>query len=128
RFLTYRWPGNIRELENVVERIVVCAAGTEVGIADLPEFLQLEPNPVEAINLDLPPNGIRLADLEREVLLRALQHCNWNQSMAARRLGLSRKTLNYRVQKHKLLKDAPLKIVGDPSNVVEINSRLKMCR
>src|SRR5262249_21759205 len=89
RFLAYHWPGNIRELENVVERIVVCTPGSEVGIADLPEFLQPEPNPVDAINLDLPSNGICFRGLEKEVLLRALQQCNWNQSMAARYLGMS---------------------------------------
>jgi len=124
RFLAYQWPGNIRELENVVERIVICTPSREVAIADLPEFLQPEPNPVEAINLDLPPSGICLHGLEKEVLLRALQQCNWNQSMAARYLGLSRKTFVYRVHKHQLLKDAPLRTVGGRSNVVEMTRKI----
>ena len=124
RFLAYQWPGNIRELENVVERIVICTPLSEVAIADLPEFLQPEPNPVEAINLDLPPSGICMRGLEKEVLLRALQQCNWNQSMAARHLGLSRKTLAYRVHKHKLLEHAPIRTAGRQSNVVEMTRKV----
>jgi DNA-binding NtrC family response regulator len=127
RFLMYGWPGNVRELENVVERIVVLARDTEIGVADLPQFLQSDPNPVEAIRLDLPPNGIRFGGLEKEVLLRALEQNNWNQSMAARYLSMSRKTLAYRMKKHNLLGRAPLSIVRDQLNVVEMSSRTKVC-
>jgi two-component system NtrC family response regulator len=128
RFLAYRWPGNIRELENVVERIVILTRDSEVRIADLPPFLQPEPNPVEAIRLDLPPNGIRFGGLEREVLLRALEQSNWNQSMAARYLGMSRKTLTYRMKKHHLLRRPPLTVVPDRLNVVEMSSRPHVCK
>jgi two-component system, NtrC family, response regulator AtoC len=120
RFLAYRWPGNIRELENIVERIVVLTSGSEVSLGDLPALLQAEPTPLDAISLDLPPNGISLGDVERELLCRALQECNWNQSRAARYLGLSRRTLIYRMQKYNLAGRAPLCIVGNRSNVVEI--------
>ena len=128
RFLVYRWPGNIRELQNVVERIVVLTRDSEIGIADLPESLQPDPNPVEAINLDLPPNGIRFGGLEKEVLLRALEQFNWNQSLAARYLSLSRKTLAYRMKKYSLLRRAPLTVVRDRSKVVEMGSRPSLCK
>jgi len=102
RFLAYRWPGNVRELENIVERLVVLSDSPDLGVVDLPEFLQPEPSPVEAINLDLPPNGISFGGLEKEVLLRTLHQFDWNQSKAARYLGLTRKTLAYRAQKYDL--------------------------
>ena len=54
RFSAYRWPGNIRELENTIERIVVLTQGREVAINDLPSFLQHQPASLEAIRLDLP--------------------------------------------------------------------------
>ena len=121
RFLVYRWPGNVRELENLVERIVVLTRESEVGIADLPQFLQPDPNPVEAISLDLPPNGICFGGLEKEVILQALEQSNWNQSMAARYLGMTRKTFAYRMKKYHLLRRSPLGRVRDRSNVVEMS-------
>jgi DNA-binding NtrC family response regulator len=102
RFSAHRWPGNIRELQNTVERIVVLAHGSEIRLSDLPPFLQSDPVPLEVIQLNLPPKGISLGGIEKEVLLRALQKCNWNQSRAARYLALSRKTLIYRMRKYNL--------------------------
>jgi len=128
RFLVYRWPGNIRELQNVIERIVVLTRETEVGIADLPDFLQPEPNPVEALQLALPPNGICFGGLEKEVLLRALEQSNWNQSTAARYLGMSRKTLVYRMHKYNLLRPSPMLVERGRSNVVEMSSRSSLCK
>jgi len=128
RFLVYRWPGNIRELENIIERIVVLTHGSEVGIADLPDFLQPDPNPVDAIQLDFPPNGICFGGLEKEMLLRALGQSNWNQSMAARYLGMSRKTLVYRMRKYNLLRPSPMIVLRDRSNVVEMSSRSNVCK
>ena len=118
RFLACRWPGNVRELENVIERLVVLADSPDVGVSDLPEFLQPEPSPLEAINLDLPPNGICFGGLEKEVLLRTLQHCDWNQSKAARYLSLTRKTLAYRIQKYDLFRKMA-NVVRDDANVSE---------
>ena len=60
-------------IENIVERIVILTCDDEVGIADLPHFLQAEPNPVEAIRLDLPPNGIASAALRKRC---SFEHCN----------------------------------------------------
>ena len=128
RFLAYRWPGNVRELENLVERIVVLSRESEVTIADLPPFLQADPNPVEAISLDLPPNGICFGGLEKEVILQALEQSNWNQTMAARYLGMTRKTLAYRVKKHHLFRRSPLSLIPEHSNVVEMSRRSNLSK
>jgi DNA-binding NtrC family response regulator len=83
----HSWPGNIRELENVIERAVIMADGDEIGLEDLPSDLlgsrAEEPRqPME-----------ELKDMERELLLRTLRECRWNRSRAAKKLGIGRRTL-----------------------------------
>jgi len=99
-FVRYRWPGNVRELENVVERIVVLARGSDITIDDLPHFLRHEKGGIDALEIDLPPQGISLEAIEKELILKALHKCDWNQTHAARYLDISRKTLLYRIEKH----------------------------
>jgi DNA-binding NtrC family response regulator len=114
-FCAYRWPGNVRELENVVERLVVLAVGDEITFSDLPDFLRCQAPGQEAIQFDLPPQGISLEGVERELLLRALQKFDWNQTQAARYLDISRRTLIYRMEKHDLRKDGPPVADGVPT-------------
>lgn len=104
-FCAYRWPGNVRELENVVERLVVLAPGDEITVADLPDFLRRERPALEAIQLELPPQGISLEAVEKELILRALQKFGWNQTKAAEYLDISRKVLIYRMEKFGLRKE-----------------------
>lgn len=104
-FTSYRWPGNVRELENVVERLVVLSPGDQITLEDLPDFLRRSRSTVEELRLDLPPQGISLETVEKELILRALEKFNWNQSQAARYLDLSRKTLIYRMDKFKLRRE-----------------------
>jgi two-component system NtrC family response regulator len=102
----YRWPGNVRELENVVERVVVLSAGEEVSFADLPAEIAGEVPLRNTFALHLPEEGISLEAVERELLLRALEKFNWNQTHAARYLDISRRTLMYRMEKHGLVRQA----------------------
>jgi two-component system NtrC family response regulator len=99
-FVRYRWPGNVRELENAVERVVVLTRGDEVTLHDLPEFLREERAGVDALEIGLPPQGISLEAIEKELILKALEKCDWNQTHAARYLDISRKTLIYRMERH----------------------------
>ena len=99
-FTHYRWPGNVRELENVVERMIVLARCNEITVQDLPEFLRHQPTGMEALEIDLPPQGISLEAIEKELILKALEKCDWNQTHAARYLDISRKTLIYRMERH----------------------------
>jgi DNA-binding NtrC family response regulator len=105
-FQHYRWPGNVRELENIVERLVVLARGDEITLADLPGALRQQRPPLEALQIDLPPEGISVEAVEKDLILRALEKCNWNQTHAARYLDLSRKALIYRMEKFGLRKPA----------------------
>jgi len=106
-FCGYRWPGNVRELENAIERLVVLAVGDEITFNDLPESLRQHGPTQDAILLDLPPQGISLEGVERELLLRALQKFDWNQTQAARYLDISRRAVIYRMEKFNLRKEAP---------------------
>ena len=99
-FTRYRWPGNVRELQNVLERIAVLARGNEITIHDLPEFLRQERAAVDALEIDLQPQGVSLEAIEKELILKALEKCHWNQTHAARYLDISRKTLIYRMERH----------------------------
>jgi DNA-binding NtrC family response regulator len=104
-FSAYTWPGNVRELENIIERIVVLSRGDEITLNDLPDFLQRERPPMEELHLDLPAHGISLEAVEKELIVRALEKFNWNQTHAAQYLDLSRKTLIYRMEKFGLRRD-----------------------
>ena len=105
RFTGYRWPGNVREMENVVERLVVLADGDFVRFSDLPDFLRGEPDPKNTLQLKLPPEGISLESVEKELILMALRKFSWNQSRAAQYLDISRKTLIYRIEKFGLRRE-----------------------
>jgi len=105
-FSVYTWPGNVRELENIIERIVVLARGDEITLNDLPDFLRRERPAVESLHLDLPPHGISLEAVEKELIMRALEKFNGNQTHAAQYLDISRKTLIYRMEKFGLRKEA----------------------
>ena len=99
-FQDYRWPGNVRELENVIERIVVLARGDEITLRDLPDFLQRERLAIDMLQLELPTRGISLEGVEKELIIRALEKFDGNQTHAAKYLDISRKALRYRMEKH----------------------------
>ncbi len=99
-FSNYRWPGNIRELENIIERLIVLTPGNEITVSHLPAFLRREHASVDTLNIDLPSQGISLEAIEKELILKALEKFNWNQTHAAKYLDISRKALIYRMEKH----------------------------
>ena len=103
-FSNYDWPGNIRELENVIERLVVLAVEDKISADDLPEFLKRGSTLADLIRLDLSPQGISLEAIEKDLIIKALKKFNWNQTQAARYLDISRRTLNYRMEKHRIRK------------------------
>lgn len=102
----YDWPGNVRELENVIEHAVVLGPSDVIRIEDLPAHIRQATSRVTSISLKLPDEGIDLEEVEKEILLQALEKNQWNQSRAARYLNLSRKTLIYRMEKFGLAEAA----------------------
>lgn len=105
RLTAYRWPGNVRQLENVLERLLVLSASDLIVEEDLPEDLQLASTSSSLIWLSLPDEGVSLEAIERELISRALERFDGNQTHAARFLDISRRTLIYRMEKHGLTSD-----------------------
>jgi DNA-binding NtrC family response regulator len=95
----YHWPGNIRELENTMERAVLLSEGDMITSEDLNLFFAHESTIGEEERLKLPNAGIRLEDAERDLILQALERCGWVQKDAARLLGVSSRALNYKIKR-----------------------------
>ena len=98
----YKWPGNIRELRNLCERLSILLAGRVIEPENLPYEFGNSRNGVEKSNFTLPTLGVQLDDLEADLIYQALTRTNGNRSKSARLLGISRDTLLYRIQKHGL--------------------------
>ena len=86
----YGWPGNVRELRNMVERAVLLAEGKRLEVKD---FGALKTGHIAADGFELPPGGVNLEELEKELVVQALRRAGGNQTKAAERLGLSRRAL-----------------------------------
>ena len=110
----YAWPGNIRQLENIVERMVLLAGSELLTMHDLPRELRDQSRDdqagIDTVRDDAPmPDGNlkdivreRTQALERDLILRALQEDDWNVTHAARRLGISRKGLQLKMKDYDL--------------------------
>jgi DNA-binding NtrC family response regulator len=105
---SYRWPGNVRELENLVERLLIMRGGDTITLDDLPDKICTGGTaPVTTPSLgnviNLPEEGYSLEQLEREVVVEALERNGWNQTAAAKFLRIPRHTLIYRMEKYGIL-------------------------
>jgi two-component system, NtrC family, response regulator AtoC len=92
----YSWPGNVRELRAVIERAVLLADGELLHLAD---FAPAVTNRHSGAEMDLPPSGVNLERLERNLVIQALQRTGGNQTRAATLLGLNRDQVRYRIEK-----------------------------
>jgi DNA-binding NtrC family response regulator len=100
--LRYPYPGNVRELENIIERAVVLCRGEVITTQDLPyHFQEGKSEPSESLRRDssLPES---LEEIEKDLILKALRQYQWVQTKAAESLGISERVLRYKIKKYKI--------------------------
>ena len=98
----YDWPGNIRELQNAIERPLIVCQSNEIQPVHLPKELLDSIEETSEPIINLPEGGFSLEELEKHLFIKALEKHNYNQTKAAKYLGISRPTLLYRMNKHGL--------------------------
>jgi two-component system response regulator AtoC len=96
----YRWPGNVRELRNAVERAMLLAEGEWLTADDFANLSAGE----HSFAFRLPPGGVVLEDVERQLLIQALERCGGNQTRAGLLLGINRDQVRYRIEKFGLIR------------------------
>jgi DNA-binding NtrC family response regulator len=101
-FSEYPWPGNVRQLENAMERIVLLSDDLKVTFEALPEFLRQTRTVDEVLPMTLPDAGLDVEAVEKQLILQALQKFGGNQTRAAHFLSMSRRAFSYRLKKHGL--------------------------
>src|SRR5437868_3136882 len=95
----YGWPGTVRQLESAIERAILLCEGNEIEVEDLPVEIRQEGTSAADFNFKLPPEGISFDEVERSLITQAMEQTNWNITRAAKLLGLSFRTLQYRLEK-----------------------------
>ena len=102
----YSFPGNVRELENIIERAVALATGPTIGLGDLPREVSGATSLPTPSLVGLPDEGCNLDDvlgeIERRMVLQALERSGGVRTQAAKLLGVTLRSLRYRLQKHAL--------------------------
>jgi DNA-binding NtrC family response regulator len=93
----YRWPGNVRELRTAIEHAVVLCRSDKISVRDLPPWVRhevAEASPIPSPTLAAPPvDALNVKEAEKQLIIRALKDCGGNRSEAARKLGISRRSL-----------------------------------
>ncbi len=97
----YRWPGNIRELRNAIERAMLLM---DRDWLEPDDFTTLTRTPAMASQFRLPPNGLVLEDVERQLVVQALERAGGNQTHAGQLLGINRDQVRYRIEKFGLVR------------------------
>ncbi len=99
RFTNYDWPGNVREMENLIERLVIMADEEEIDTAILPIYLGKSEDVYEQT-----PSLSRIEEIEQKEILSALERNSWNQTRTAKNLGITLRQIGYRIKKFGLEK------------------------
>jgi DNA-binding NtrC family response regulator len=97
--LDYSWPGNVRQLESAIERAILLCESDLIQVEDLPLEVRQESRPASEGAFKLPPEGIAFEDVERDLIMQAMEQTDYNITKAAKLLGLTFRTLQYRLEK-----------------------------
>ncbi|HKI70027.1 MAG TPA: helix-turn-helix domain-containing protein, partial [Verrucomicrobiae bacterium] len=101
--MSYSWPGNVRELRTAIEHAVVLCRGEKIGARDLPASVR---NGVENAASEpqklLTRGDLTLDEAEKQLIMRALKETDGNRTLAARKIGLSRRTLHRKLHQYHL--------------------------
>ena len=103
----YSWPGNVRELKNVIERAIILGNDETLLLEHLPLEIVAKASPQTCATVSsfcLPPEGINIEEVEKELIRQALEITDWNQSKAAKKLSLGIDAFRYRMKKFGYLK------------------------
>ena len=102
--MDYRWPGNVRELRSDVERAVVLAQNDRIELSDLSPNIRegLGEFGGPSVKLDLPETAVTVKDAEKQLVVRALEEANGNRTLAAKKIGISRRTLHRKLHAYHL--------------------------
>lgn len=103
--INYNWPGNVRQLEAVVERALLLSDGDVIGVDALPADIMTRPITLGNMDFELPDEGFSFEDHERELLVKAMRKANGVLGKAAALLGMSYRTLQYRLNKFGIEKE-----------------------
>src|SRR5258708_28942054 len=99
----FPWPGNVRQLRNMIERLVITRRSSTIEVADLPDFLRAHDQ--SATTFTVRP-GMSLAEVEKLLIRQTLTHVTSNRDEAAKVLGISRRTLQYKLKEYGMLREA----------------------
>lgn len=97
--VNYSWPGNVRQLESAIERAILLCEGDEITLDDLPSEVRQEVGPAAEGAFKLPAEGINFEEVERNLITQAMEQTDYNITKAAKLLGLTFRTLQYRLEK-----------------------------
>lgn len=103
--MNYSWPGNVRELRTAMERAVVLCRGERITVRDLPAEVRQQTAPALAASASkavLPVADLSVKEAEKQLIIRALEECGGNRTEAAKRLGISRRTLHRKLHVYHL--------------------------
>ncbi|HEX6045158.1 MAG TPA: sigma-54 dependent transcriptional regulator [Pyrinomonadaceae bacterium] len=97
--MDYSWPGNVRQLESAIERAILLAEGDQITLEDLPTEVRQDVGPATDGQFKLPAEGINFEEVERNLITQAMEQTDYNITKAAKLLGLTFRTLQYRLEK-----------------------------